>query len=254
MSYLPLLTMIADEADKIARHYFRSTQLGSNMKADSTPVSEADIAIEKMARDLIRSQDTPMDVLGEEFELENRQAEIRLIIDPIDGTKNFIEGIPFFASLLAIEKGDKIISALISSPIFQDRWTAEAGKGAFLNGRSIRVSTVTDLTKSQIYYGSLFGSEASKNAKPVVELLSKSRRQRGYGDFYSPMGVATGIADISFDYNLKPWDMAPIQLIVEEAGGRFTDLHGNPTIYSGHFLATNGILHEEALSYLRDTI
>lgn len=254
MSYLPLLTQIADEADQIAVHYFRNDELASNMKADFSPVSEADIAIEKMARDLIKKEDEQFDVLGEEFEPENQNADLKLIIDPIDGTRNFVEGIPFFACLLAIEKDSEIISALISAPAFKDRWSAEAGKGAHINGKQIRVSEVSDLSQSQIYYGSLYGSEASNHQEHVVELLSKSRRQRGYGDFYAPMGVATGVADISFDFNLKPWDMAPIKLIIEEAGGVFTDLNGKPSIYSGHFLASNKILHEEALSYVSKAI
>ena len=249
MSYLPLLKHLADEADRIATHYFRSNRLKVSRKENTTPVSVADLEIEKVIRDYVQEHHPELGILGEEYEAVPSTTGSRLIIDPIDGTQNFITNVPFFACLLAVETNGKVVSGLISAPMLHERWWAESGKGAFANGHAVHVSDTKELSQSQINYGSLFGVETEpEHQESVIKLLSQSRRQRGYGDFYSHLLVGCGSADISIEYNVHPWDMAPIKIFVEEAGGRFTDFKGEDTIYSGNFIVSNGHLHSQALA------
>jgi histidinol-phosphatase len=174
-----------------------------------------------------------------------------LIIDPIDATRNFVRGIPIFATLLAIEQESEIVAGLVSAPALSARWSAARGSGAFAGSRPIRVSRVSDLARSQIFHGSLGGAEAKRLPPGLPTLIRATERQRGLGDFYQHVLVAEGAGEVAIDPVMFPWDIAALQVIVEEAGGRATTLQGERSVYGGSLVCSNGLLHEEALRILR---
>lgn len=255
--WLTFLHQCADHADELSRFYFKKNHLRVDTKENQTPVTEADLEIEKKIRQIAADTHPNLPIYAEEFGQCPEDALQKLIIDPIDGTQNFVCGIPFVATLLAIEEKGDIVAGVISCAPNDDRWWAAKNMGSFYKKTyndtptRIDVSTVDTLEKSQIFHGSLFGNEAhGSNTPNVLSLLKKSRRQRGFGDFYAPMFVASGAGECAIDFNLKPWDMASIKIIIEEAGGRFTDTHGKNSIYNGEFLVSNGHIHHEALDIL----
>ena len=250
-SWIPFLTKISDIADEIAMHYFNQASLDIEIKDNMTPVSAGDLAIENEIRSFVKKDHPELSIIGEEYGETKTDSGLKLIIDPIDGTKNFIRGLPFFGSLFAIEDKGKVIAGMVSAPALHGRWWASLGNGAFYNGKQIQVSTISSLDKSNGFYGSLFGSEASKTPDKVVELLKDTNRQRGFGDFYSPMLVAMGCGEYAIDFNINVWDVAPMKIIVEEAGGRFSDTNGTSTIYSGNMICSNGHLHQTVLNYVQ---
>jgi histidinol-phosphatase len=186
------------------------------------------------------------------YSAEPSKGRLRVIIDPIDGTRNFVRGIPFIATLLAIELDGKIIAGLVSNPIQREQWGAELGAGATYNGSPIRVSSVVDLASSQAFHGSLYGSEAEGLPRDkVLEILSQTHRQRAMGDFYGHMLVASGAGEFSLDFGLKPWDIAPLKIIVEEAGGRVSNFDGRFSLDGGSLVCSNGVLHRAVLTALK---
>lgn len=249
--WIPFLHDIANEADKIAMRYYQSPLLKTDIKNDMTPVSEADLAIENHIRKLVAEQHPELSIIGEEYGETIADSNIKLIIDPIDGTKNFIAGIPFFSTLLAIEEKGQVIAGMMSAPAAGDKLWAQQGQGAFHNGKPIHVSQQNDLSKSLALHCSIFGPEGPQDPTQLLNLLSKTFRQRGFADYLSPVYVANGAGEFCIDFNLKPWDMAATKIIIEEAGGKFTDIQGNNTIYSGNYIASNGILHDELLTFFR---
>lgn len=242
---------ITAESDKLALKYFQSAQLKTDVKRDMTPVSEGDLAIENHIRALVAKSHPDISIVGEEHGETIGSSDIKLIIDPIDGTKNFIAGIPFFATLLAIEQNGKVIAGMISAPATGDKFWAQKDMGAFHNGKQVHVSKQRELSKSLALHGSIFGQEGPKDPKQLLNLLSTTYRQRGFADYLSPCYVFTGAGEFAIDFSLKAWDMASIKIIVEEAGGRFSDVDGNDSIYSGNYIASNGLLHDEILSYFK---
>lgn len=250
-SWLPLLTKISDISDDIAMHYFNSTALGVEIKDNMTPVSAGDLAIENDIRAIVTNEYPDMTIVGEEYGETIGSSKIKLIIDPIDGTKNFIRGLPFFGSLFAIEDDGEVVAGMVSAPALTARWHAEQGRGAFYNGAPISVSTIHQLSQANGFYGSLFGSEASDTPEAVIRLLANTNRQRGFGDFYPHMLVAMGCGEYAIDFKLNIWDIAALKIIVEEAGGRCTDTNGASTIYSGTIVSTNGALHTVVLDYIK---
>ena len=249
--WVEFLKNISDQTDPIALKYFNAKDLKVEIKADRTPVSQGDQEIEDFIRASVAKKYPELSILGEEYGETKTDSNIRLIIDPIDGTKNFVAGIPFFATLLAIEEDDEVIAGLVSAPATDDKWWAEKGQGAYHNGDRIQVSKVNKLKDSLAFHGSLFGSEASKQAEPMLELLSKTYRQRGFGDYYQHMLVAMGKGEFCADFNLKPWDIAPLSIILSEAGGTCTNSNGEKTIYDGNAISSNELLHKEVLSYVK---
>lgn len=247
---LSLLMQLADQADQIAMSFFQK-QLDIQIKPDQSPVSQADLAIETMVRDEIKTRAPDITVYGEEFENTNPNASIKLIIDPIDGTRNFIRQIPLFATLLAIEEAGVITAGVVSAPASHDRWWASINQGAFHNNRPIHVSQISQLAEAQAFHGSLYGNEASQIPPSLTTLLSKTARQRGVGDYYAPMLVAMGCGEFACDFGIKVWDIAPIKIIIEESGGKFSDLTGAATVYSGNMIVSNGKLHSEILNILQ---
>jgi len=254
--YGTLLETIAKEADAIAMRYFRADELRTERKGDGTAVTQADRAVEEMARAKVAGSGLPLDVLGEEMgggdaKSASASGRARMIIDPIDGTEEFSRGIPTFGTLMGIESNGEIVAAMVSAPGLRSRWWAYRGEGAYRDGKRLHVSSVTSLSKSMVF---TTGTGPSKNAQDQIKiraLVDAARNSRAFGGFWQHMLVAEGAIDAALDWTSKPWDLAPLGIIVEEAGGRSTNVQGKRTIYTGDFLSTNGLLHEEALALLQ---
>jgi histidinol-phosphatase len=250
--WLPLLRDIADRADAIALRHFRRDGLRVEEKPDRTPVTEADQAIEEAARAVVRRRHPELGVLGEEQgSARGSDGAPRLIIDPIDGTRNFVRGIPVFGTLLAIEDQGEVVAGLASAPALRTRWHAARGGGAFEGDRRLHVSLVRDWRHALVFHGSL-GSGETPPPQALRALLARVDRTRGFGDFYQHVLVAQGSGELAIDTEVKPWDVAAPLVIVEEAGGRATSLAGERRIDGGSLVTSNGILHEAALAALRE--
>jgi histidinol-phosphatase len=267
--YGALLRAISDEADAMSLECFRNSSLRVERKMDGTALTQADGAIEKMARKRVAESGLELDVYGEEQGTGAAKSDAansgkvdatinrgtagraRLIIDPIDGTEEFSRGIPTFGTLLGIELNGEIVAGMCSAPALGTRWWAYRGEGAFRDGENIRVSRTPRLNEAMAF---TTGTGPSKNAEDrarIRRLLDASRNSRSIGGFWQHMLVAEGAIDAALDWTSKPWDLAPLGIIVEEAGGRSTNVLGERTIYTGDYLSTNGIIHEEAMKLLR---
>ena len=253
-TYGALLNGIAEEADAITIGYFRSPSLHVERKADGTAVTPADRTVEEMARARVATSGLALDVLGEEMGGANAKSASndrpRMIIDPIDGTEEFSRGIPTFGTLLAIEENLEIVAAMVSAPGLRSRWWAYRGEGAFRDGKKLRVSNVDQLSNAMVF---TTGTGPSKNAADqakIRRLLDASRSSRSFGGFWQHMLVAEGSIEAALDWTSKPWDLAPLGIIVEEAGGRSTNARGERTIYTGQLISTNGKIHEQVLELL----
>ena len=255
-AWLALAQEACDEADGIARSVFRR-DLDITTKPDRTFVTQADTAIERAIRTRILAAYPDHGLVGEEYGTEAGEARTRWYIDPIDGTHNFIRGVPLFGTLLAVERDGELQAAVISAPALRERWWARRGGGAWAHGadearpRRIRVSAVRALEDAQVLYGSGHDLEASGKAPGFHDLLGDVWRERGFGDFWGYALLAEGAAEAMVEVDLNSWDAAAPTVLIEEAGGRVTDFHGRRAIDSGTFLATNGLLHGEVLSRLR---
>ena len=245
------------ETDAIAMRHFRRTS--PERKPDRTFVTEADTAIEERLREKIGVAFPRHGVVGEELgeQAPTDKAGTRWYIDPIDGTHNYMRGVPIFGTLLAVERGGEVQAAVISAPALRTRWGAWRGGGAWafstIGGaapRRINVSRIDELGEAQVLSTSAGEIEASGRAPGIRELLAAAWRERGFGDFWSYTLVAEGAAEAMVEVGLKSWDAAAPFLLVEEAGGRATDIDGERTIHGGTFVATNGLLHDRVLSIL----
>jgi histidinol-phosphatase len=253
---LSLALGLVDISDEITLGRFRAADLVVETKPDLTPVSEADTAAENALRErlaLARPEDS---VVGEEYGSSDSPRARRWIIDPIDGTKNYVRGIPIWATLLALEDGGEISVGVVSAPALGRRWWASRGAGAFMqdsfqNGtRRLAVSAVGDLADAQLSFAGLEEWRAIARLDSMLELAAKCGRTRGLGDFWAYMLVAEGAIEIGLDPVVSLWDLAAPLVIVEEAGGRFTDLGGQRTADGGDAIATNGLLHDAALAFV----
>ncbi len=240
-SDLDLAFTLADAADALTLARFRAPDLRVETKPDLTPVSEADHAVEEAIRALLARERPDDVVVGEEYGHDAGDGR-RWIIDPIDATKNYVRGIPLFATLIALEDE----AAVVSAPALGRRWWATRGGGAFANGEPIRVSRIARLEDAVLTYTSVrdFGDAFFALARRVWA-------PRGFGDFWQYMLLAEGCVDVSVESSASLWDLAAPKLILEEAGGRLTDLAGNDTADGGNALASNGLLHEATLEALR---
>jgi histidinol-phosphatase len=255
-TYSALLKEIAEEADAIAMRYFRSNGLQVERKRDGTAVTPADRAVEEMARNKVAKSGLLLDVLGEEMGGENAKAasngeRARMIIDPIDGTEEFTRGIPTFGTLMAVEQGGEIVAAMVSAPALRSRWWAYRGEGSYRDGKRLHVSNVDKLSSAMVF---TTGTGPSKNAgdqAKIRRLLDASRNSRSFGGFWQHMLVAEGAIEAALDWTSKPWDLAPLGIMVEEAGGRSTNVSGERTIYTGQLISTNGKIHDEVLKLLQ---
>jgi histidinol-phosphatase len=232
---------------------FRAADLAVETKPDMTPVTEADRAVEAALRERLERARSDDGILGEELGRSgNGQAQgRRWIIDPIDGTKGYVRGLPVWATLLALEVDGRVHVGVVSAPALGRRWWALRGGGAFLNGERIAVSHVSAVEDAHLSYDSVVDFEECGLGERFLGLARRCWRTRAYGDFWSHVLVAEGSIDISIEPSgLSPWDVAPLVVLLEEAGGRLTDLQGVARIDGGAAVATNGRLHDEVLRAL----
>lgn len=244
----------ARAAGRIALGYYRGG-FDVVIKPDATPVTQADREAESAIVEIISRAFPDHGFLGEEFGGRGSK-EIRWIIDPIDGTKNFVRGVPVWATLIALEERGEITVGVIHNPVTGDLYTARRGGGAFLNGERLRVSGVGRLADATLLHTGLRPMRGTGSWDAFVRLVDATERQRGPGDYLGYTLVAEGRAEIYVEIypegsGLMPWDVAPCKLLVEEAGGCFTDVAGNSSIHTGTALATNGRLHDQVLALLR---
>jgi len=252
---LAVAIRLADSADAITLDRFGALDLRIDTKPDLTPVTDADEAVEAELRAIL-SRERPDDaVLGEEYGgtpvFEGRQ----WVIDPIDGTKNFVRGVPVWASLIALLQDGVPVVGVVSAPALNRRWWAGHGSGAFATSgdgppRPLSVSGVADLESASLSFSSLSGWADLGLREQFIGLTDAVWRVRGYGDFFSYCLVAEGAVDIAAEPEVKLWDLAPLDILVREAGGSFTNLDGQPGPHGGHAVATNGLLHGATLTSL----
>ena len=248
-SDLAFALSLADLADEITMRHFRSPGLEVETKVDLTPVSVADRATEEALREAIARERPGEAVVGEELGGEG-EAPVRWILDPIDGTKHYVRGIPLWATLIALERDGAVVVGVASAPGLGGRWWAERGGGAFANGEPIRVSTVSRLEDASFSHASVRSLDARGHGEAVRSLGERAWMERGYGDFWQHALVAEGRLEFALDPVVSLWDLAAVQLIVEEAGGRFTDFEGVARADGGSGISSNGVLHDEVLAAL----
>lgn len=253
---LRLAHVLADAADDITTRRFRALDLHVETKPNLTPVSDADHAVEDQIRGTLKRARPRDAVLGEEFGKSGYGSRC-WVIDPIDATKNFIRGVPVWATLIALMEGDQVMVGLVSAPALGRRWWAVREAGAW-TGRSLakatrcQVSSVSRLSDASFSFSSLSGWDEQGKLDNFLNLTRSVWRTRAFGDFWSHMMVAEGAVDISAEPEVSLWDLAALQVIVEEAGGVFTDLSGAPRPDGGSVVCTNGALHTEVLRTLGD--
>jgi histidinol-phosphatase len=248
--------VLADAADDITTKRFKALDLRVETKPDLTPVSDADRAAEDSIRNILRRSRPRDAVLGEESG-QTGSGPRRWVIDPIDATKNYVRGVPVWATLIGLMDGDKVVAGVVTAPALGRRWWAATGGGAWTgkslsNASRCRVSGVTKLADASFSYSGVGGWEETGRLGGFLSLSRAVWRTRGFGDFWSHMLVAEGAVDISAEPDVSLWDLAALQVIVEEAGGRFTSLAGEATPDGGSAVCTNGHLHDEVLALLAD--
>jgi len=255
---LALAHLLADTADSISMARFRANDLRVESKPDLTPVSDADTAVEQALRSTLARARPRDSVLGEEFGRSEAAAgpgSRHWVIDPIDGTKNFVRGVPIWATLIALMEGDTPVAGLVSAPALGRRWWGATGLGAFAGKHQhaatrIGVSRVSRLADASFCYSSFTGWAEIGRLERMVELSLQAWRSRAYGDFYGYMLLAEGALDVMVEPELSLWDVAALIPIVTEAGGQITDLRGRTPGDKTASIATNGILHETILTAL----
>jgi histidinol-phosphatase len=252
---LALALELADLADAITLDRFQAVDLSVSTKPDLTPVTEADTAAERAIRARLGEARPSDAVVGEEYGDHGGGAARRWIIDPIDGTKNYVRGVPVWATLVSLQTDGEDQVAVVSAPSLGRRWWAARGQGAWgrdaitRTTRRLEVSGVADLADAQLSFAGAEEWLRGEHFDALTELMARTWRSRGFGDFWAYMLLAEGALEIALDSpGVSVWDLAAPKLIVEEAGGRFTDLAGVATAESGEALATNGLLHAAALA------
>lgn len=253
---LELAHRLADAADAITRRRFGASDLAVESKPDLTPVTDADRAVERAIRGLVEAARPDDAVSGEEFGASGR-GDRRWVIDPIDGTKNFVRGVPVWATLIALLDADTPVLGVVSAPALGRRWWAARGTGAWTTAlgappRRLAVSRVAVLGDASLSYSSLSGWADLGRRDRFLALTDACWRTRAYGDFWSYLLVAEGAVDLATEPELSLWDVAALAPIVVEAGGRFTGLDGVDGVHSGTAAASNGLLHDALLSFVGD--
>lgn len=269
---LTLALSLADAADAITMARFEANDLSVESKPDLTPVSDADTAVEKELRSIIAAHHPDDALLGEEFGGDVTFAGRQWVIDPIDGTKNFVRGVPVWATLISLLVDGKPVVGVVSAPALSRRWWAAEGAGAWrlfntpasasieagtteggipsAGARQLEVSKVSQVEDSSIAISSLTGWAQCGKREQLISLTDSAWRLRGYGDFWSYMLVAEGAVDIAAEPEVSLWDLAALVPIITEAGGQFTALNGEDGPHGGSAVATNGLLHEATLQAL----
>ena len=255
---LALAIRLADAADSITLARYQSIDLVVTTKPDNTPVTDADKATEEALRALLKNHRPDDGIVGEEFGNDAGSAERYWVIDPIDGTKNFLRGVPTWATLIGlIEKQsdgrEVVVVGVVSAPALFRRWHASEGHGAFVSvnkaaPQRINVSQVSEIKDASISYSDFIGW--GERLAPFQELMSSAWRTRGIGDFWSHMLVAEGAVDVAIEPSLALWDMAALDIIVREAGGRFSNVAGVDGSLGGSGLSTNSAIHQKIVDKL----
>ena len=253
---LELALRLADAADAVSMARFDAADLEVRLKADASHVTEADLATEEAIRALLVRERPEDGVFGEEFG-STGESRRRWIIDPIDGTANYLKGIPMWATLIALEIDGVPRVGVVSQPSIGRRWWAAAGRGAWTNAptgpRRIAVSSVTSLEEVSISFQSVQQWDSVGRTDDLLRMTRTVWRDRGYGDAWPYMLLAEGRLEFVAEFGVKEYDLAAHVPIIHEAGGRFTDIDGADTLSAGSSLATNGILHDAFLQLLTDS-
>ncbi len=251
---LRLAHLLADDADSITMSRFKALDLHVTAKPDLSPVSDADTAVEEaMRRTLGRAR--PRDAVHGEEMADTGWGPRRWVIDPIDGTKNFVRGVPVWATLIALMINDEVAVGVVSAPALGRRWWASLGGGAYagkslMSASACHVSDVSAIEDASLSYAEISEWVEAGQGQEFVDLLRSVWRSRAYGDFWSYMLLAEGAVDIACEPELALHDMAACSIVVTEAGGRFTDVHGRPGPQGAGAYATNGRLHDAVLAQL----
>ena len=268
---LALAHALADLADAISLDRYQAQDLVIATKPDNTPVTDADRAVETAIREALATHRQTDGLVGEEFGSDKGTSGRYWVIDPIDGTKNFMRGVPTWATLIALVNVDssgieEVIVGIASAPALARRWSAAKGHGAFVrfssgniddlsedlgassNEKKISVSKVAKLSDASISYSDFVGW--GDRLEPFQKMLANAWRTRGIGDFWSHMLVAEGAVDVAIEPSLAVWDMAALDIIVREAGGAFTNTAGQNGSFGGSGVSTNGVLHNAVISGL----
>ena len=247
---LALALELADIADRITMRRYRARDLVIDTKLDLTPVTESDRAVELALRERVAAVSSGDAVIGEEFGSNDQHTSRCWIIDPIDGTRNFIRHVPIWAVLIGLEEAGEVTAGVVFNPASGDLFWARRGDGAWADSARLRVSDCAALKDATLLHADLHLLREGGHWNAFVRMVDGCGRTRGFGDYYGYGLVASGRAELYMETDLKPWDVAPVKILVEEAGGRLTDFAGRPTIYDGSVLATNGRLHKAALELL----
>ncbi|HVM30558.1 MAG TPA: inositol monophosphatase family protein [Candidatus Limnocylindrales bacterium] len=254
MTLLPFVDRLLDSTDELLLEHF-GRPVPTTLKADATPVTAADTAVEERLRAALAEALPGHGFLGEEMGVEAGTTEARWIIDPIDGTYNFARGIPIFATLVAYELEGELVLGAVSAPALGRRWSAVRGAGARLRfnrrERPINVSSVDRLEDAQLCHSSMRDLAEAGLLGGWQAMVARGGRDRGFGDFWGHMMVAEGSAEAAVEYGVRAWDLAALKVIVSEAGGRLTDLEGGESWSGPGVLTSNGRLHERLLTALR---
>ena len=247
--FLKVALEAAQKAEEVILRYY-SDSINPELKADGTPVTIADTTAEKVIIVTIQRRFPEHGFLGEESGTAHSQSGYQWIIDPIDGTKNYIRNIPLFATQIALMKNDELILGISNSPVLKEVLYAERDEGAFLNDQQIHVSSVSEISEAMVCHGGLRWFSEKGILSNLCDLIDHSYRSRGFGDFYMYHLLASGRADIVIESDIKIWDIAALTVILEEAGGRATDLQGKrvgkDTV---SMVATNNVLHDSVFKY-----
>lgn len=253
---LNLALNIANAADAVTMNRFEAGDLEVHAKPDLTPVSDADTATEQRVRELISTHRPHDAILGEEFGGDVEMTGRQWVVDPIDGTKNFVRGVPVWATLIALLVDGVPVVGVISAPALSRRWWAAADMGAWRTfgadeARQMHVSRVSKIDDASISLSSLDGWRDAGLRDQLLDLTDSAWRLRGFGDFWSYCMVAEGTVDVAAEPEVNLWDLAPLDILIREAGGRFTALSGDAGPHSGSAVGSNGLLHADVLARLR---
>jgi histidinol-phosphatase len=246
---------LADQADALTSDRFGAMDLHIDTKPDLTPVTDADRSVEATLRETLSRRHPDDPVLGEEFGGTTVFSGRQWVIDPIDGTKNFVRGVPVWATLIALLRDGVPVAGAVSAPALQRRWWAGEGEGAFAavaggSPRRLSVSSVADIESASLSFSSLSGWAKLGLRDRFIDLTDAVWRVRGFGDFLSYCLVAEGAVDIAAEPEVSLWDLGALDILVREAGGALTSLDGTAGPHGGSAVATNGLLHYDVLSML----
>ena len=251
--FLEVALKAAKNAEEVIIAYYTGDAMKVELKDDETPVTLADRGAEKVIRETIKQAFPNHGFLGEEYGIEEADSPYVWIIDPIDATKNYIRKIPIFGTQIALMKDEELILGVSNAPLLNELLYAETGDGAFLNGEPIAVSSVTHPADAMICHGGLRWFTEKGTFTGVYNLINDVARSRGFGDFYMYHLLASARADVVVEAAISVWDIAAITVIVREAGGKVTDIHGHPiTKETDSLVATNGSLHDIVLDYFKN--